>query len=79
MKPKATIPHLYPFFRNELRLLGSWMGSMEEFRFGLDLVRQGRVRAALDKVLPLAAAQQAHRLLAARAISGKIALLPWAA
>jgi NADPH2:quinone reductase len=76
---EATIPHLYPFFRNELRLLGSWMGSMAELRFGLDLVRQGRIRPALDKVLPLAAAQQAHRLLAARAISGKIALLPWAA
>jgi NADPH:quinone reductase-like Zn-dependent oxidoreductase len=52
---------------------------MAELRFGLDLVHQGRVRPALDKVLPLAAAQQAHRLLAARAISGKIALLPWAA
>lgn len=75
---EATIPHLYPFFRNELRILGSWMGSMDELRFGLDLVRQGRIRAALDKTLPLKAAQQAHRMLADSAISGKLALLPWA-
>ena len=54
------------------------MGSMDELRFGLDLVRQGRIRAALDKTLPLKAAQQAHRMLADSAISGKLALLPWA-
>ena len=76
---EATIPHLYPFFRNELRILGSWMGSMDELRFGLDLVRQGRIRAALDKTLPLRAAQEAHRMLADRRISGKLTLLPWAA
>lgn len=42
---EATIPHLYPFFRNERRIVGSWMGSMAELRFGLDLVsgeRSGR-------------------------------------
>lgn len=73
---EATIPHLYPFFRNELRILGSWMGSMEELRFGLDLVRQGAIRAALDKTLPLAAAPDAHRMIADHAVAGKLALLP---
>lgn len=76
---EATIPQLYPFFRNELRIFGSWMGSLDELRFGLDLVRQGRIRAALDRTLPLKAAQEAHRMLEDRAISGKLALLPWAA
>lgn len=75
----ATIPHLYPFFRNELRILGSWMGSMEELRFGLDLVRQGRVRPCLDQALPLRAARQAHRRIARHQVAGKLALLPWAA
>ena len=32
---EATIPNLYQFFRNELRIVGSWMGSMDELRFGL--------------------------------------------
>jgi NADPH:quinone reductase-like Zn-dependent oxidoreductase len=75
----ATIPNLYQFFRNELRIVGSWMGSMDELRFGLQLVRQGKVRAALDQALPLAAAREAHRLIAESRVTGKLALLPWAA
>jgi NADPH:quinone reductase len=75
---KATIPHLYPFFRNERRLVGSWMGSMEELRFGLDLVRQGQIKAALDKTLPLSQGAEAQRQLSAAQVAGKIALLPWA-
>jgi len=74
----ATIPNLYQFFRNELHLVGSWMGSMDELRFGLGLVRQGKVRAALDQVLPLAAAREAHRLIAESRVTGKLVLLPWA-
>jgi NADPH:quinone reductase-like Zn-dependent oxidoreductase len=74
----ATIPHLYPFFRNELRILGSWMGSMAELAFGLDLVRRGRIRAALHKTLPLSQAREAHRMMASADVVGKLALLPWA-
>ena len=40
---EATIPHLYPFFRNERRIVGSWMGSMAELDFGLGLVKQGKI------------------------------------
>jgi NADPH:quinone reductase len=61
---QATIPHLYPFFRNEKRLVGAWMGSMAELRFGLDLVKQGRIRAALHKTMPLKHAREAHRMMA---------------
>ena len=75
---EATIPHLYVFFRNELQVKGSWMGSMEELRFGLDLVRTGAVRSALDKVLPLAAARDAHSMIEAGGVSGKLVLQPWA-
>jgi NADPH:quinone reductase len=76
---EATIPHLYPFFRNERRLVGAWMGSMAELAFGLELVKRGRIRAALDKVLPLSQAREAHRLMASAEVVGKLALLPWAA
>jgi NADPH:quinone reductase-like Zn-dependent oxidoreductase len=76
---EATIPHLYPFFRHELRILGSWMGSMQELRYGLELVRAGKVRSALARTLPLSAAADAHRLIDRHAVAGKLALLPWAA
>ena len=76
---EATIPHLYPFFRNERKILGSWMGSMAELRFGLDLVKQGKIRAALHKVLPLNQAREAHRMMARAEVVGKLALLPWIA
>ena len=75
---EATIPHLYPFFRNERRLVGSWMGSMAELQFGLDLVKQGKIRSALHKALPLSQAREAHRMMAAAEVVGKLALLPWA-
>jgi NADPH2:quinone reductase len=75
---EATIPHLYPFFRNERKLVGSWMGSMEELAFGLDLVKQGKIRAALHKTLPLSQAREAHRMMANAEVVGKLALLPWA-
>jgi len=76
---EATIPHLYPFFRNERKLVGSWMGSMAELKFGLDLVRQGKIRSALHKALPLSQAREAHRMMSRAEVVGKLALLPWSA
>jgi NADPH:quinone reductase-like Zn-dependent oxidoreductase len=72
---EARIPHLYPFFRNELRLVGSWMGSMAELRFGLDLVKAGRIQAAVDAVLPLGAAREAHERIGRAEVSGKLVLV----
>src|SRR6476469_4179440 len=76
---EATIPHLYPFFRNERRIVGSWMGSMAELEFLLGLVKQGNIRSALHKTLPLNQAREAHRMMARAEVVGKLALLPWAA
>ena len=76
---EATIPHLYPFFRHERRILGAWMGSMAELKFGLELVREGKIRSALHKTLPLDQAREAHRMMAQAEVVGKLALLPWAA
>jgi NADPH:quinone reductase len=75
----ATIPHLYPFFRNERRIIGAWMGSMAELEFGLNLVKQGKIRSALHKTLPLSQAREAHRMMARAEVVGKLALLPWVA
>jgi NADPH:quinone reductase-like Zn-dependent oxidoreductase len=76
---EATIPHLYPFFRNERRLVGAWMGSMDELKLGLDLVKQGKIRSALHKALPLSEAREAHRMMSRAEVVGKLALLPWSA
>ena len=76
---EATIPHLYPFFRNERRIVGAWMGSMAELKFGLDLVKRGKIRPALHKTLPLNQVREAHRMMARAEVVGKLALLPWAA
>lgn len=76
---EAMIPHLYPFFRNERRLVGAWMGSMAELQFGLDLVKQRKIRSALHKTLPLNQAREAHRMMARAEVVGKLALLPWSA
>ncbi|HTK98034.1 MAG TPA: zinc-binding dehydrogenase [Pseudomonadales bacterium] len=74
---EATIPHLYPFFRNERRIVGAWMGSMAELRFGLDLVKRARIRPALHVALPLSRAREAHSMMARAEVVGKLALLPW--
>jgi NADPH2:quinone reductase len=76
---EATIPHLYPFFRNERRIVGAWMGSMAELAFGLDLVKRGKIRSALHKTLPLNQVREAHHMMARAEVVGKLALLPWAA
>ncbi len=57
-------------------MLGSWMGSMQELRFGLDLVKAGKIQAAVDCVLPLRAARQAHERIERSEANGKLVLRP---
>jgi NADPH:quinone reductase-like Zn-dependent oxidoreductase len=73
---QACIAHLYPFFRSERRILGAWMGSMAELRFGLDLVKQRKIKPVLHKALPLKAARDAHRMIGRAEVVGKLSLLP---
>src|SRR5206468_1203406 len=63
------------FFR-QVEILGSTMGSKGDLFDILDLVGAGRLRAVVDRVMPLAEAQAAHRLLESRASFGKIVLVP---
>lgn len=64
------------FFFNQRRLLGSLMGDAADFRFGLDLIKQGRIRPVLGAVLPLSEAAAAHDLLASNKVVGNIVLKP---
>jgi NADPH:quinone reductase-like Zn-dependent oxidoreductase len=63
------------FFR-QLEILGSTMGPKGDLFPILDLVGAGRLKPVVDQIMPLAAAQEAHRMLQGRAIFGKIVLTP---
>jgi NADPH:quinone reductase-like Zn-dependent oxidoreductase len=61
-------------FYRHLTLLGSFMGSKGELLEAMKFVVQGKIRAVIDRVLPLSEARQAHELLENRAQFGKIVL-----
>jgi NADPH:quinone reductase-like Zn-dependent oxidoreductase len=63
-------------FGRHLTLLGSWMGRRAELVEALEFVRTGRLVPVVDRVMPLAEAAQAHRLIEARENFGKIVLVP---
>ena len=63
-------------FYRHLSLLGSFMGSKGELVEAMKFVREGRIRAVVDRVLPLNEARQAHELIEHRAQFGKVVLKP---
>ena len=66
------------FFFPQKQLRGSLMGSVADLEWGLELVREGKIRPLLDRVLPLRDAAEAHRLLATNQVKGNLVLNPWA-
>ena len=65
---------LHRIWWKELQILGSTMGSAEDFEACLDLVTSGRVRPMIDEIFPLAEARGAHERLEAGEQLGKIVL-----
>jgi NADPH:quinone reductase-like Zn-dependent oxidoreductase len=63
-------------FFKQLSFLGSTMGSRAELWQILDLMRAGKLRPVVDRVMPLAEIREAHRVLESRAQFGKIVLVP---
>ena len=63
-------------FYRHLTLLGSFMGSKAELLEAMKFVAQGKIRAVVDRVLPLTEARQAHELMENRGQFGKIVLEP---
>ena len=61
-------------FWNQLRILGSTMGSNEEFAEVAALFRCGKLRPAIDKVFPVEKAPEAYARLEAGEQFGKIVL-----
>lgn len=75
---EATI-HVREFFFTHKRLFGSLMGDLQDFRWGLEQVKAGKIKPVLDRTFPLTKAGEAHRMLAANQANGRFVLLPWAA
>lgn len=63
------------FFRH-LTILGSMMGSKAELLEAMKFVESGRLRAVVDRSMPLEEARRAHELMGDRAQFGKLVLLP---
>ena len=65
-------------FFAQKKLCGSMASDAEDLQFGLELIRNGKVKAMLDRTLPLSQAAEAHRLISTNQVTGNIVLLPWA-
>lgn len=63
-------------FSRQLSLMGSYMGGKAELYEVLKLVGQRKLRAVIDRALPLAQCARAHELLEHREQFGKILLNP---
>lgn len=61
-----------------LSVAGLRLGDVEDFRWGLEQVRTGRIKPTPDRALPLSRASEAHRLISTNRVMGNIVLLPWA-
>jgi NADPH:quinone reductase len=68
--------HVRDFFFAHKRLLGTLMGDVADYRWGLEQVKAGRIRPLLDRALPLSQAAEAHRLIASNAVNGNLVLVP---
>jgi zinc-binding alcohol dehydrogenase/oxidoreductase len=65
---------LHRFWWKQLDVLGSTMGTREDFLGAYDLVRDGRARVHVDRVFPLSEIRAAHERLEAGEQLGKIVL-----
>lgn len=72
---KTTLNFRNLFFRHH-QIRGSCMGSMAELSKGLEWLRQGKIKAPIDRTFPLEEAAAAHRYIESRAVKGKVVLIP---
>jgi NADPH:quinone reductase-like Zn-dependent oxidoreductase len=71
--PGTDLRHI---FYRQLRIIGSTMGSAADFADVMGCVFAGKLRPIVDRVLPLSDAAEAHRLVEARQVFGKLVLVP---
>ncbi len=64
-------------FFTQKQLRGTIFADPEDLQWGLEQVRLGRIKPALDRTFPLSQAPDAHRLIATNQVKGNFVLLPW--
>lgn len=73
--PKTEIDIRF-IFGKQIKIIGSTMGSPQDFRDVMRLVWQGVIQAPVDQVLPLSQGRQGHALLESGEKFGKVVLVP---
>jgi NADPH:quinone reductase-like Zn-dependent oxidoreductase len=63
-------------FRKQISVIGSTMGSHQDFRDVMSLVFEGKLKAVIDRVMPLSEGRAAHELLERGEQFGKVVLTP---
>lgn len=63
-------------FGKQISLIGSTMGSHQDFRDILELIKTGRLKPVIDRVMPLSEGKEAYGLMERGEIFGKIVLTP---
>lgn len=71
--PQAPLDLRHVFWK-QLSVIGSTTGSPGEYREVMEMVFSGRLAPAVDRVLPLERTAEAHRLLEAGEIFGKLVI-----
>jgi len=64
-------------FFAQKKLIGSMASDLEDFIWGLEQVRAGRIKPTLDQTFPLSKAAEVHRLISTGKVTGRHVLLPW--
>jgi NADPH2:quinone reductase len=73
----GTVPlDVQRLYLYQIAVMGSIGFSEADVSFALEAAARGRLRVLIDRVLPLKQAAEAHRLVAARTLTGKIVLDP---
>jgi len=60
----------------QLQILGSTMGRKGDLVTILKLLEQGKLKPVIDRVMPLAAVREAHRIVEEGRHFGKVVLIP---
>jgi len=67
---------IIPFFRRQLKLVGSKNASLAELREVMAMVAAGRLKPVIHARFPLERADEAHRAVDSRELFGKVLLTP---
>ena len=71
--PAEDLRHI---FSRQLEVIGSTMGSRRELMEALRRVFAGKIKAVVDRVMPMSEAAEAHRRIESRGVFGKLVLTP---